>query len=54
MFFEWAWSFVMNVSDLMSWLITPVSILGYNVAPIYLISGSMLLVGIVRAIIGLV
>ena len=53
-FGEWAWGLISGIQPLIEWLITPISIAGYNVAPIYLIGGGtgavILIAGIVRAI----
>lgn len=53
-FFSWAWSLLTGIQPLINWLFTPISVLGYNVAPIYLIGGGagaiILIAGIVRAI----
>ena len=52
-FFTWAYDLIMSITNLWSWLVTPVSILGFIVAPIYLVGGTMLTVGITRAILGI-
>lgn len=53
-FFAWAWELLTGIQPLIDWLFTPISIIGYNVAPIYLIGGGAgafaLIAGIVRAI----
>ena len=50
----WAWELITGIQPLITWLFTPMEILGYNVAPIYLIGGgagaAILIAGIVRAI----
>lgn len=53
-FFEWAWSLIYGIGDLWAWLTTPVSILGYTIAPIWLVGASMITIGALRAIIGLI
>ena len=53
-FGRWAWSLITGIQPLVEWLITPISILEYNIAPIYLIGGGggavILIAGILRAI----
>ena len=53
-FGKWAWDLIMGIQPLITWLITPISIAGFNVAPVYLIGGgagaAILIAGIVRAI----
>lgn len=53
-FLSWAWSLMTGISPLIEWLITPSSVAGYQIAPIYLIGGgagaAVLIAGIVRAI----
>lgn len=57
-FFEdfgtWAWDLITGIQPLIDWLFTPISIAGFDVAPIYLIGGGagavILIAGIVRAI----
>lgn len=52
-FITWAYDLVMSITSLWNWLVTPVSILGFNIAPIYLVGGTMLTIGITRAILGI-
>lgn len=57
-FFEyfgtWAWDLLTGIQPLIEWLVTPIEVLSYEVAPIYLIGGGagavVLIAGIVRAI----
>lgn len=53
-FGKWAWDLITGVQPLIEWLVTPIEILNYNVAPIYLIGGGagavVLIAGILRAI----
>lgn len=53
-FFKWAWGLLTGIQPLINWLFTPISVIGYEVAPIYLIGGGagavILIAGIVRAI----
>lgn len=53
-FFSWAWSLITGIQPLIEWLFTPIEILTYSVAPIYLIGGGagavILIAGILRAI----
>lgn len=53
-FLQWAWSLINGINTLWAWLTTPISILGYNIAPIWLVGATMITIGVVRAIIGLV
>lgn len=53
-FFQWAWSLIGGINTLWSWLTTPISILGYTIAPIWLVGATMITIGVVRAIIGLI
>lgn len=53
-FFQWAWGLISGVNTLWTWLTTPISILGYTIAPIWLVGATMITIGVVRAIIGLV
>lgn len=50
----WAWQLITGIQPLINWLFTPIEILSYEVAPIYLIGGgagaAVLIAGIVRAI----
>ena len=50
----WAWELLTGIQPLITWLFTPISILDFNIAPIYLIGGgagaAVLIAGIVRAI----
>lgn len=53
-FGEWAWGLLTGIQPLINWLFTDIEVLGFNVAPIYLIGGgagaAVLIAGIVRAI----
>lgn len=53
-FFSWAWSLITGIQPLVQWLFTPIEILTFSVAPIYLIGGgagaAILIAGILRAI----
>lgn len=53
-FGQWAWGLISGIQPLINWLFTDIEILGYTVAPIYLIGGgagaAVLIAGIVRAI----
>ena len=53
-FGSWAWELITGIQPLINWLFTPIEILSYEVAPIYLIGGGagavILIAGIVRAI----
>lgn len=53
-FFDWAWSLISGVNTLWSWLTTPITILSYTIAPIWLVGAGMITIGVVRAIIGLI
>lgn len=53
-FFKWAWELIMQIPILFTWLITPTEILGYNIAPIYLVGGGTLAVGLGAIIVGLI
>lgn len=53
-FFQWAWTLINGVYDLWTWMITPISILSYNIAPIWLLGPTMICAGVVRAIIGII
>lgn len=50
----WAWGLITGIQPLIDWLFTPIEILSYEVAPIYLIGGGagavVFIAGIVRAI----
>lgn len=52
--FHWFWSLMQGIGSLWNWLITPLptlsALVGFNIAPLYLIGSSALVVGIVRAI----
>lgn len=53
-FGSWAWGLISGIQPLIEWLFTDIEILGFSVAPIYLIGGgagaTVLIAGIVRAI----
>lgn len=53
-FLKWAWDLIIGIAPLIEWLITPTTIAGYSIAPIYLIGGGagavILIAGIVRAV----
>ena len=53
-FLKWAWDLIIGIGPLIEWLITPTSIAGYSIAPIYLIGGGagavILIAGIIRAV----
>lgn len=53
-FGRWSWELITGIEPLINWIITPIEIAGYTVAPIYLIGGGagavILIAGIVRAI----
>lgn len=53
-FFQWAWSLISGVNTLWTWLTTPISILSYTIAPIWLVGATMITLGVIRAIIGLI
>lgn len=53
-FFKWAWSLISGVNTLWTWMTTPIEILGYTIAPIWLVGAAMITVGVVRAIIGII
>lgn len=52
--FQWFWSLVEGIGSLWNWLITPLptisALVGFNIAPLYLLGTGALVVGIVRAI----
>lgn len=48
--FNWFYDFILSIDYLWNWFITPIDILGANIAPIYLIGGGMLVLGILRAV----
>lgn len=53
-FAKWGWDLITGIRPLIEWLFTPISISGFNIAPIYLIGGGagavVLIAGIIRAI----
>ena len=53
-FFKWAWGLIEGIQILFVWLITPLptisELLGFDVAPIYLVGIGALTIGIIRAI----
>lgn len=54
-FGAWAWSLITGIQPVVEWLFEPVEIIaGFEIAPIYLIGASMIIAGIVRAIIGII
>lgn len=53
-FFKWAWQLINQIPILFSWLITPTTILDFEIAPIYLVGGGVLAVGISAVIVGLI
>lgn len=57
-FFEWAWGLVQDIPTLFAWLVTPLpnlsSLVGFNVSPIGLLGAAALVIGIIRAIFGII
>lgn len=50
--FNWAWSLYEGAVSLAGWLFTPISILSWEVAPIYLVGAGLITAGVIRGIIG--
>lgn len=51
-FTTWVYNFIVGCGDLWTWLITPIVITNdLTIAPIYLVVGGTILIGLVRAII---
>lgn len=46
--FEWFIKFAEGIGDIWDFLVTPIEILTYNVAPIYLIVGTLAGIGLLR------
>ena len=57
-FFQWAWGLVMDIPALFGWLVSPLprltALVGFDVSPIGLLGATALIIGIVRAIFGLI
>lgn len=51
---SWIWQIILGAQSLVSWLFTEQNILGFNVAPIYLVGVALITVGVIRAIIGVI
>jgi hypothetical protein len=48
---NWVYSFISGCGDLWTWLITPIDITNdLHIAPIFLVCGATLIIGILRAI----
>ena len=53
-FFQWAWELINTAYLLFTWLVTPIEILEWNIAPIYLVGGGSLVGGTIAIIVGLI
>lgn len=53
-FFKWAWNLINTSYMLFEWLITPIEILDFNIAPIWLVGGGTLVTGGIALIVGIV
>lgn len=50
-FWDWTLQFIQGIETLWNWLFTDIEIAGLNIAPIFLIVGGTLSVGLIRRII---
>lgn len=50
--FKWLLELINTLGDVWEWLTTQTTILNYEIAPIYLVIGSLFIAGIIRAITG--
>ncbi len=50
--FDWLIYLINTLGDVWTWLVTDTTILGYDIAPIYLVGGGLFITGIIRAITG--
>lgn len=53
-FFKWAWQLINQIPILFAWLITPTTIMEFEIAPIYLVGGGVLALGLGALIVGLI
>lgn len=51
--YQWLIELINTLGDVWAWLTTQTSILGLDVAPIYLVIGGLFITGIIRAITGI-
>lgn len=51
--FNWLLNFAESIGAIWTWLVTETEILGFDIAPIYLVVGGMLITGVIRAITGI-
>lgn len=57
-FFEWAWNLIASIQVLFEWLLTPLpaisALVGFDIAPIYLVGGGAILTGALIITIGII
>ena len=57
-FFEWGWGLIGSIQTLYEWLFTPMPLLseliGFDIAPIYLVGGGAVLTGALIITIGII